>query len=262
MIQNLIVIKIGGSALSDKSKTMSFRRDWIEHFLRILIKHYKQGKRFIIVHGGGSFAHPIAYSYNLRKLISKDQLIGISIVDLVLEDLNSKILQIMINQGLPARYVKTSDLFEIDKNGEVKIRDTNYLEKLLTLNLVPVLHGDVIYSERFGIEVLSGDIIVKELSKILKPKIVIYLLDVEGVYRNLKNKELIRELRSINILQKEHHQHIIDVTGGIVSKLSSCFEICKLGIDVYLCAIWDLNSIDEILNNRKPERCTRILCTE
>ena len=262
MTQNLIVIKIGGSALSDKSKTMSFRHDWIENFLKVLVKHYRQGKKFIIVHGGGSFAHPIAYSYNLRRLISKDQLVGISITDLVLESLNLKILQIMINQGLPARYVKTSDLFEIDKSGEVRIRGVNYLKKLLTLNLVPVLHGDVIYSERFGIEVLSGDTIVKELSKILKPRLVIHLLDVEGVYRDLKSKDLIRELRSINILQKENHQYIIDVTGGIVSKLSSCFEICKLGIDVYLCAIWDLNSIDEILSNRKPKKCTKILCTE
>jgi isopentenyl phosphate kinase len=68
-MNELIIIKLGGSVITDKAKPKgSFRKNVV---LRIAgeIKRAQNKKKFklIIVHGAGSYGHPIAKKYNLNK---------------------------------------------------------------------------------------------------------------------------------------------------------------------------------------------------
>jgi len=48
----------------------------------------------------------------------------------------------------------------------------------------------------------------------------------------------------------------IDVTGGLMRKVQSAIELSNY-VRTYLCAIWDLESINRILSGEEPVNCTR-----
>jgi isopentenyl phosphate kinase len=49
----LFLVKLGGSAITDKSRPLSFREEWVRGFARV-IRDNLEGNSFIVIHGGGS----------------------------------------------------------------------------------------------------------------------------------------------------------------------------------------------------------------
>ena len=77
------------------------------------------------------------------------------------------------------------------------------------------------------------------LAKVLKPRLAIFVLNVDGVYSNMKTKKLLYEIKG----QKTAVSEVgMDVTGGMVRKIKEATMISKGGIDVFL------------VNGNKPER--------
>src|SRR2546428_9277231 len=65
----------------------------------------------------------------------------------------------------------------------------SWLKNLLSSGLCPVTFGDVSSYPR-GFRILSGDTIMHELAKVLRPVRCVFALDVDGVYRGRgENKE-------------------------------------------------------------------------
>jgi isopentenyl phosphate kinase len=56
------------------------------------------------------------------------------------------------------------------------------VQRCLQLNILPVLHGDVVFDSVRGYTVLSGDDIVEELASRLRPPFVLFVSDVPGVF--------------------------------------------------------------------------------
>ncbi|MEM2715383.1 MAG: acetylglutamate kinase, partial [Candidatus Thermoplasmatota archaeon] len=52
----MIIIKIGGSVISNKEKPFSFNEKIVEQIAEE-IKYFYPEKKFLIVHGGGSYGH-------------------------------------------------------------------------------------------------------------------------------------------------------------------------------------------------------------
>ena len=74
---------------------------------------------------------------------------------------------------------------------------------------------------------------------ILKPRLVIFVLNVDGVYSNMKTKKLLYEIKG----QKTSISEVeMDVTGGMARKIKEAMMISKGGIKVFL------------VNGNKPER--------
>ena len=55
-------MKLGGGLLTDKSKPFSLREDVIDSAIQQIIE---SGKKTILIHGGGSFGHPLAKKYSI-----------------------------------------------------------------------------------------------------------------------------------------------------------------------------------------------------
>jgi isopentenyl phosphate kinase len=109
------------------------------------------------------------------------------------------------------------------------------IKNCLKNDLVPVVFGDVISDEKFGCTILSTEEIFKLLAKFLKPKKIILMSNVEGVYDS--KGRVIPEINNKNFLKVQKFLKTtdkIDVTGGMAHKVKVAMEMAKGGIEVFI----------------------------
>ena len=250
----LVIMKLGGSAISDKSRPLSYREDWVRELGILLSKEFRSGNKFILVHGGGSFAHPIALAYGLSRYRDYDQLIGVSLTSAVLSYLSMKITLTLTSVGLPIYPLRTGSIYVIKDDKPHLLIGPTHLMELVERGVIPMLYGDVVASDE-GFSIISGDDIMLDLGLKLRPSSAIFLTDVPGILD--ANGNVIKELTKSSAIS-EKGTHYIDVTGGLMRKVKSALELARY-TRTYLCAIWDLESISMILNDEEPVKCTRFL---
>jgi isopentenyl phosphate kinase len=107
----------------------------------------------------------------------------------------------------------------------------------------PITYGDVIYTSNGNFSILSGDSLMKIISKVLKPKLSIFTTNVDGIYDNVINGNLVSKIlldKDKNLLTNtfdnkiQFSEMMFDVTGGMKRKISESIDIVNLGIPVYL----------------------------
>mgnify|MGYP001772623863 CR=1 FL=1 len=250
----LYIMKLGGSAISDKSRPLSYREDWVAGLGSLLVREFRLGRRFILIHGGGSFAHPMALAYGLGRYRDYGQLIGVSLTSAVLNQLSMKITLTLATVGLPVYPIRTGSIYVIREGRPHLLIEPMHLVQLINRGVVPMLYGDVVASDE-GFSIISGDDIMLDLGLKLRPTASIFLTDVPGILN--ASGEVIRELANPSMVSEWDSRHI-DVTGGLMRKIRSAMELARY-VRTYLCAIWDLESIGRILNDEEPIRCTRFL---
>jgi isopentenyl phosphate kinase len=89
--------------------------------------------------------------------------------------------------------------------------------------------------------ILSGDKIMGMLTRFLKPRLAIFVTNVDGVYRNIKNRKLIRE---ITTERPTISYTKMDVTGGMNRKINEAIDMSKNNTDVFF------------VNGKIPQRIT------
>ncbi len=223
----MIVLKLGGSVITDKSVPFSVREDVVQ---RLAGEIKEAGIEVVIVHGGGSFGHPVASEYGLQNgLTEEGQITGVAKTRLAMEDLNRRIVEIFVEVGLPAVSVQSSAVFECE-NKRIISAHLDSVRDFLKLGLVPVLYGDVVVDKSLGVCILSGDQIVAYLARNLGAEGVVLATNVDGVLDN--------EGRVIERINRENAQSIIgftdeiegDVTGGMKGKVSELIELSETGV--------------------------------
>jgi isopentenyl phosphate kinase len=80
------------------------------------------------------------------------------------------------------------------------------------------------------------------LAKVLMPTKTIFLVNVDGLYKDPKTREIIREINNATYKSIEFSKMLTDVTGGMSRKVREAFKIAASGIDVLL------------VNGLKPQR--------
>ena len=60
----IILLKLGGSLLTNKNKPFSIREDVVRNAVQQIIE---ANDKLILIHGGGSFGHPLAKKYKISK---------------------------------------------------------------------------------------------------------------------------------------------------------------------------------------------------
>ncbi len=68
--KNIIILKLGGSLLTDKNKPFSIREDIAKDSIQQIVD---AEEKLILIHGGGSFGHPLAKKYNIGVSITKNR---------------------------------------------------------------------------------------------------------------------------------------------------------------------------------------------
>ncbi|MFB5631987.1 MAG: isopentenyl phosphate kinase [Nitrosopumilus sp.] len=232
----MILIKLGGSIITNKEKPLSARRKTIDNLAKSLKKIQEP---IIIVHGGGSYGHYWSVKYDMHTKERKYDLRGVSIVKNSMIELNKIILDSFLKNKLKPYCLPPTDFMTGNKPIPKKVKEIGKISKS---GLIPVTYGDALWYGQNKTFILSGDKIMTHLAKILKPKLCIFALNEDGVYADLKSKKLIHELKGERPSISENK---MDVTGGMTRKIEEASKISKMGMNVFF------------VNGNKPERIVK-----
>lgn len=183
-MKKLLVIKLGGSVVTYKdSLTPKARLDTIKRLAKEIAQIYRQNKyQLILVHGAGSFGHPIAKKYKLYQgMKTKQQKLAFSLMDQQVIELNSIIMVALLTYGVPVISLPPRS-FVKQSAGKFEGFDYQIIKNYLDQNQTPLLFGDGVLDNKWGCSILSGDTIISYLAKKLKAERVIFLSDVDGIY--------------------------------------------------------------------------------
>ncbi|MFL6397779.1 MAG: isopentenyl phosphate kinase [Nitrososphaeraceae archaeon] len=235
MGHNLILIKLGGSVITFKEKPLAANFEAIRSISYALASVKIP---IILIHGGGSFGHYWSVKYNMHSKPDQYDSHGISIVHESMIALNQIIVNYMIKVGMNPYTILPSMFTCGRKPIAKKIKE---LKSIVESSVIPISFGDIIYIENKMYSILSGDALMSILSKILRPSKVIFTLNVDGIYKDMGKREIIKELKNNNN-SINFSKVIQDVTGGMRRKVTEALKISDIGIDVLM------------VNGLKPER--------
>ncbi len=229
----MILLKLGGSVITDKTKRFSVRRDVLERIAgEVRDAGFEEG--LIIVHGGGSFGHPIAMEYGLhRGAEGPAQLSGIALTRKAMEELNSHVVGALVEAEISAVALQPSANV-ICKGGRIQEINLRVIEGVLKLGLVPVLYGDVVLDEEQGFCILSGDQIVSYLSRAFEPDKIVLAADIDGIFdrdpKRFEDAKLLPEFAREDLDAMDLGPEA-DATGGIGGKLRELLALAEEGFD-------------------------------
>jgi acetylglutamate kinase len=227
--KDFIVIKVGGSVLSNKNLFNYLIQD-----ISIL---KKLGLTIFLVHGGGS-----KISEKLKTLNIKSNFIDglrvtddktINIVEEVLIEFNKEIVNALNKQSCETRRITSKEYNIITVNPESEELgfvgtpthiDINVLKEIIKKDELPVIAslGLDKNNQTFNI---NADTVAGMIAKELKARRLIILSDVEGVLDI--NKKLISEINSEQAEQMIHNKII---SGGMIPKINNCIIVAKNGV--------------------------------
>ena len=172
----MILIKLGGSIITNKRKPQSARRKTIDNILKQI---KKINEPVILVHGGGSYGHYWSVKYGMHTKPAKYSLKGLSVVKNSMIELDKIILDTAAKNRLNTYSLPPTDFMNGNKPIRNKIQKIGEIAKS---GLTPVTYGDALWYSQKKSYILSGDVIMTAIGKILKPRLSVFVLDVDGVY--------------------------------------------------------------------------------
>jgi len=220
-----VVLKLGGSVITHKVKPFTPNLKAIRRLVNEIASAHVA--RLVIIHGGGSFGHPLAKRYAIREGYNgkASQALGLAETHQAMVALNKFVVDSLIHRKIPAVTLSPSS-FIITKSGRIHTMPEEPLKKLLQLGFVPVLHGDTVFDSDLGFTILSGDQLIAYLAMRLNAARVIVGVDVNGLFTaDPKTDSSAKLLSHINLERLRRMQQqleeakVADVTGGMLGKI-------------------------------------------
>lgn len=184
-MQELVFLKLGGSLLTDKTRSKALRQPVLERLAAEVAAALAEqpGLRLLIGHGSGSYGHVTASRYHTRTGVrSPEEWRGYADTALVAGELNRLVLEALRSAGVPVLPVQPSASARC-RDGELQSLDERPTRVALAHGLVPVVYGDVALDEVRGGTIISTEEIFRWLAPRLCPARVILAGEMPGVLR-------------------------------------------------------------------------------
>jgi isopentenyl phosphate kinase len=211
MQDRAVVVKLGGSILTDELRGRSFVGENVVRIAKELSPHRD---RVIVVTGGGWVAHKLA-----RSLLSN--------LDLdLLSQLKLELCRLALDTALLLHEARMRPVI-LDPLSLDRVAD--YRDRGFT----PLVHPGAEMVGK-GIKIISGDDIAVAVAKELRAEMVIFITDVDYIcrYRGGKLGEPIEELtREIFDGMEFRKRSKLDVTGEMGHKAEMMLELASIGIN-------------------------------
>lgn len=228
-IKKLILVKLGGSVITQKNKEYAFKPEDVK---RLAQEIRKSGKQVVIAHGSGSFGHTSAKKYG--GMNGYKNLWGIARVAYDAMEINKLVMEVLINEKVPAVSFRPASMIVTSKSKISKVFFEPVFEAL-GQGLTPVIYGDVIwdkiqkstiYSGEKNLGVLAEYLVKKgiKISKIIEVGITDGVYDENGKSIPEINKENFKDIQKLLFKNKN------DVTGGMEHKIEEALMVGTLGI--------------------------------
>jgi isopentenyl phosphate kinase len=246
----MIVIKLGGAAITDKTRLFVIKRRTIASTAKVLANH----RDYLLVHGAGSFGHILVNKYNLIGPIrSRQQLIGYAKTKASLLKLENEAVSILAEEHIPVAPVAASSCLMANR-GRIVSQNFEIISSMLKLGLVPCIGGDIVQDLSLGASVVSGDQIAVNLAMAFHAHTIIFGTDVDGLFT--ADPKLDHKARLISTLdvvglqewaEKAGPANVPDASGGMRGKLTEILPAVRAGIKVI------------IINLNNPQRLQRAI---
>ncbi len=248
----LAVLKIGGSVITVKSRNFRVNRRNMDRIARSLSRLYRAGWKFVIVHGGGSFGHPVAAAYGLSKGgLEGRKLIGFAETRYWMSVLNLKFTRRLLDAGVPASPLQTSAV-AYNRDGGLCWVNSSLVAEYVTRGVVPVLYGDVVLDVQRGASILSGDDLSAMLAVRLNAESLVYVMGAGGIYDRPPGSPGARLMETVDPRSKLvlGGTRGIDVTQGVRRKLDAAFWAASRGVRV---AVGGVGVVEEMVRGEEGE---------
>ncbi|MDO8470906.1 MAG: isopentenyl phosphate kinase [bacterium] len=259
-MSNLIVVKIGGSVITEKASRRPVLKTRVLKQIAKELRTYLRMKKIplILIHGVGSFAHPLAKRYALHKTAKTGKnMLGSARTRSAVQRLQTEVSDIFIKAGLPVFSLSASSL-AVQSKGKIRYFNVAPVMTLLKNNYIPLLAGDVAADVESEVSILSGDQITSFLSNNLLARRVIFLSDVRGVYSDdpkqnpkarLLSTILKTKVKGLSLRKQTSKQNTPDVTGLMQGKL---LEVSRISAPVVVCSGLQKGNLLQALEGKNP----------
>lgn len=266
-----IILKIGGSIATDKSKAVAtVRKDVLSRIAREIRSVLdEENLQLVFVHGAGQHGHAIAKEYDLKTGVGKDptKMRGALQCQQAIRELHSTFCKIFLGQGISLVSVNTEATI-LQKDGKIIQLHESVLHQALKTAMIPVLYGQMVCDTTQTMSVCSGDDIAVYLAHILQAEKIIFASDIDGIFTadpyDHPDAKLIREINIRDIFEKDDialsESHNMDVTGGLRGKVTAfrdAFEENGYLKEIVLCNGLEAGNIRHVLAG-DLEKCTTI----
>ncbi|MBI2031407.1 MAG: isopentenyl phosphate kinase family protein [Candidatus Levybacteria bacterium] len=233
--KKLILIKIGGSAITHKNIPYKVRTESLKRIARNISK--VKNIRMIIAHGSGSFGHTSASIYGGRR--GYKNRMGIARVSKDAFDINKIVVDALIKEKIPAISIRPMGIITA-AGGMLEKSFFSSIEKMINQNLVPVLFGDVIWDSKWKSTIFSGETILSKIAEFFINKKyniekVIEIGETDGIYDDKKRTiPLIDKVSWPKIKKFIEKSDRPDVTGGMIHKAETALALAENGVKTFL----------------------------
>ena len=257
------IIKIGGSVITDKRNYKTLLTKKLKRIIEEI--SLSSDRPRIIIHGAGSFGHIVAKKYDIVNGFKKtEQIKGIIKIREDMTELTKNIVSLLNEKNLKAISFQTSAItFKNQETGGIEIF-VEPIKKTLEIDLIPVLSGDIIFSENRSFSIISGDQLIEILTHFFEVERVVFCSDIDGllVYDEKNEQLLIEEIEyskldTINIAKIKKTEKI-DVTGEMNNKFNIIRKLSDKVNEVVLVNGLIEGRLRSVLNNEKTI-CTKII---
>ena len=228
-MRDLILLKIGGSICTEKSKGKFKVKAKTVARIASEIAEARRQKEFtlLVVNGAGPFGHVNVTEFDINDgLRTPRDFEGFvkTVCDCSHE--NYIISEILRRKGILAYPYPGSGVI-IQAKKRIVYFDFDVIKRLWdsSEDLVPVMNGTMVPDTEMNGSVVSGDAVIEHISTRMKVSLIIFATDVDGIYTADPRKK--KGARLIDVITKDRFGDIkhgisgssnVDVTGGMLGK--------------------------------------------
>jgi isopentenyl phosphate kinase len=235
----VFIVKLGGSVISYKNEYCAANTAVIHEFGRVIRAHWSElGGRLIIVLGGGSYGSGVAHRYNLQDSSQPWELGDLSLVTMKMFELLSLVTEIFRQEGVPCFPFQASG-YLTSRDGKPERFLIEPIRHALSMGLLPILAGDLIFDEEKGFVIFSSDWLPELFVGTLPLRRVVMLTNVAGIMDYSSDKA-----RVVPRITNENYESVLnytgpskqqDISGGMKNKLKALLNISAMGVESVIC---------------------------
>jgi isopentenyl phosphate kinase len=253
MTNEIVLLKLGGSLITDKDKPYTPRLDKLAELAREIktALDSSPGLHLILGHGSGSFGHVAAKKHGTRDGLpplrlppnstnlggekEKEYWLGFTEVRFQAAELNRYVVQSLLEAGLPAMPFPPSASMVSDRR-KVTHHNVETIRRALAANLLPVVQGDVAFDESLGGTILSTEDVFAFLVEQFNPSRILLAGLEAGVWADFPART--RLVKQIQLSDYEAMRSGIkgsastDVTGGMKAKVEEMLSLIQKKTDL------------------------------
>jgi isopentenyl phosphate kinase len=236
-VLSLILIKLGGSLITEKSRAETARSEVIARLAGEIARAAATiPERIVVGHGSGSFGHVAAHRFGIASGIdAPEQLPGICLTQERAAALHRKVTGALAAAGALPFSIAPSSCVVAEAGRPVTLAEEALL-LALERGLVPVTYGDVVMDRAWGASVCSTENLFDLMARRLLERgifvrRILWLGETAGLYDasgrtlpRVTEKTFPRALKAIGAPAGT------DVTGGMRHRLETALALARHGI--------------------------------